>query len=335
MTIFDQTVKEYIYPIVLKNKRIPILFSLSNNITIRKLTKKEKNDFFGIDRVDFIWGSDCKVNIGHVVIHNIFPSKKKGKSHYKNIMRVGMFDGTSDILASNYAIAICSNFDELDSSMHMINLAFKLLRPTSTGGYLGFQKNDTSVRMHHMYPVSIHGPYDYLKLSKSDITELQQIYSALNSLINDSELSGALLHYSRALENAPCNRGKQLDIRFLLLMIILDLMYIPDKNSKAKIMAYRVSSLLAIDWITYNKVCYLYQIRNAIIHDGKSDALTGRKFVELTEIVRHSLRRYLADASIYEEHNFKKNPVIECPKYKLCKSHVPGPIKQQICENTE
>jgi len=94
-------INEYYYPIVLKNKKIPSSFSLSPDIAIKKLTKKEKVDFFGIEGIDFIWGADCKVKIGHVIIHNIHPAKKTGKQHYKNIMRIGIFDGTSNILASN------------------------------------------------------------------------------------------------------------------------------------------------------------------------------------------------------------------------------------------
>ena len=148
MTKTNQLRNEYYYPIVLKNRKLPSSYSLSPVISIKKLTKRERIDFFGIERLNFIWGSDCKVKIGHVIIHDIYPAKKKGKSHYEDIMRVGIFDGTSDILAANSVIVINSDPGEIDSLVERINVAFKLLLPTSTGGYIGFRKNESSVHLH-------------------------------------------------------------------------------------------------------------------------------------------------------------------------------------------
>lgn len=305
--------KEYYYPIIIKNK-LSRSFSLSRNIKIQQLTKKNKIDFFGIKDVDFTWGANCRIKISHVIFNKITKAKSKGRRDYKAIMRIGLFDGTNEILASNDTIVIKSNPNHLDCLIERTNMAFKLLRPTSTGGYLGFVTSDTDVHFHHQYPIPIRGPFDYLELRNQDLTKLKEIYSLLEKNKNDTKLTGALLHFSRALENIPYNRNVQKDVRFLLLMIVLDLLYIPDGNSRAKIMASRVSNILQGIGIAHAEVCNLYYIRNEIIHDGRADRLTDNDFYKITEIVRQSLNLYLNNKKLFNESNLKKIKIIKCSK---------------------
>src|SRR4030067_1622612 len=95
--------KEYCYPIIIKNK-ISCPFFLSRNIRIQKLTNQNKIDFFGVKDVDFTWGANCRIKISHVIINKIQAAESKGRRNYKEIMKIGLFDGTNEILASNYVL---------------------------------------------------------------------------------------------------------------------------------------------------------------------------------------------------------------------------------------
>jgi len=103
-----------------------------------------------------------------------------------------------------------------------------------------------------------------------------------------------------------------MDVRFLLLMILLDLLYVPDGYSSAKKMASRISNILKNHQITHQEVCDLYYIRNEIIHDGKSDRLTDNDFYKITEIVCQSLNLYLNKKNFFDENNLKKIQIIKC-----------------------
>jgi len=297
--------KKYSYPIIIKNE-ISCPFFLSGDIQIQKLTKQNKLNFFGINDVDFTWGANCRIKLSHVIINKIQAAESKGRRNYKEIMKIGLFDGTNEILASNYVLIVKSHFDELNRLIERINMAFKLLRPTSTGGYLGFVSDDTDVHFHHQYPIPIRGPFDYLKLQDQDLIKIKSIYEQLEKNKSDKKLTGALLHFSRALENISYNKNARMDIRFLLLMIVLDLLYIPDGQSSARKMASRIFNILNVTGITHQEICDLYDIRNDIIHDGRSDRLTDNDFYKITEIVRQSLNFYLINKKIFAKNNLKK-----------------------------
>ncbi len=305
---------EYCYPIILKNDNISNPVSLSEYILIRPLTQKEKNEYFGIAKIYFIWGSACKIKLGHVLIHTIDRADNQGRYDYKRIFDVGIYDGTSDILASNYVIVVRSHPAQIDSLVERINLSFKLLRPTSTGGYLGFKNNDTDVHFHHSFPNPIHGPYDYLLLEKNDHIELRELYKALEQKEYDKKLEGALSHFSRALENIPYKADNRIDLRFILLITVLDLLYIPDGNSTSDKMASRISVLLSHLGVTHQRVCSLYKIRNKIIHDGGCPTLSWKDFFDLTEIVRGSLIFYLKDSTVFEKNHLKRIEIVKCLK---------------------
>src|SRR3989338_5694900 len=130
---------KYFYPIVLKNKKLK-LFKLSSNILIRRISNTERVAFFGFKKIDF--GFTGGAPMGYVGWCKFSPSKKKGRMPYSNIRQVGLFDKSSDILASNYVIEIDTEKSP-DFLIDRINLSLALNHPTSSGGFIGFREKET------------------------------------------------------------------------------------------------------------------------------------------------------------------------------------------------
>jgi hypothetical protein len=177
----------------------------------------------------------------------------------------------------------------------------KLFKPTSTGGYLGFRENETDVHFHYSMP--IHGPFDYLSLTASDLTEIQGIFVLLEDKKDDDKfkLLGEL--YDRALQGGHA----EWDIRFLLLVISLESLYLPAQEQELKFrLSIRAAKLLsklgygeAKD--IFHKVNKIYRIRNKLVHAGKTKDLTAVMFSELTNIVRVSLLLYVKNPNDFSE----------------------------------
>jgi len=157
INFLTKSMKEIIYPVVLKKSKI-LPAELAEGVSIREITSQEREEFFGVKKVDYSLGEDCKYNIRHVVINSLEKSSQKGQ--YEVIINREMFYNIDQILASSHVVIISDNEEkDADEIIGKINLAFKLFQCTSTGGFLGFRTGGT-YRFH--YPISIGGPFDYL-----------------------------------------------------------------------------------------------------------------------------------------------------------------------------
>ena len=286
---------KYFYPIVLKNKKLKP-FKLSSDIIIRPITTKEREEFFGLQKVEFIFTS--KFPLGHLVLQNFYSAKNKGRYPYGEILKREY----SDILAANYVLVInCDNAPDI--LIDQINLAFILHKPTSTSAYLGFRENETDVHLHHR--ALVNGPFDYLDVKKNDFENIKNLLKLIKDKNNDSRFNLCTNLYARALQIMPLHGSTDFDLRFISLVSCLESLYLPEPEQElnfrlririAKILdKYGYGSAKEI----YEKAKDIYKARSAILHSGKTDKLNKKIFYETTEIVRKSLILYLRDPLLF------------------------------------
>lgn len=287
----------YHYPVVLKNEHLDS-FKITPEIELREITKGEREEFFGLEDIDFTFKA---TPIGYLGLNQWSSSQsKKGRYSFTNWFGHGAFDGSNDIFASNYVLIIeCSG--NPDHMIQRLNLALKLFKPTSTGGYLGFRENETDVHFHYSMP--IHGPFDYLSLTASDLGEIQGIFVLLEDRKDDDKLKLLGELYDRALQGG----NVEWDIRFLLLVIFLESLYLPDQEQELKFrLSVRVAKLLSNlghgqAKEIFEKMDKIYSIRSKLLHAGKGKGLTYDIFSELTNIVRVSLALYIKNPDAFSK----------------------------------
>lgn len=286
---------KYYFPIVLKNEQLGP-FKMTSEIELRRITKSEREEFFGLEDVDVTF--KAVPGLGYMGFNRLLPSQStKGRYSYKFGVIHGAYDGSSDIFASNYVLIVeCS--DRPDFLIQRLNLSFKLFKPTSTGGYLGFKENEADTHI-HFFGMPIHGPFDYLSLNDADLQVIQQIFNAIEHKKDDGKFKLLADLFDRALQGGNID----LDVRFLLLTISLESLYLPEGTSELKFrLAIRAAKLLSKHGYgkakdIFSKVGELYNIRSVLVHTGKAKGLTFSIFSELTDIVRVSLLHYIKDAN--------------------------------------
>jgi hypothetical protein len=288
---------KYFYPIILKNKKINP-FNISPNVELRQLTTKEREDFFGLKKVDFTFSQ--KFPDGYIDFNKFVPSNRKSRCPYTKLFERGLFDGSSDILASNYVLIIeCSNTP--DFLLERLNLSFKLFKPTSTGGYVGFEENETDVHFHYYMP--IHGPFDYLHLKKNDLEKIKEIYSSVEKNKDDDKFKFWSELYSRSLQGDKTG----IDLRFLLLIFSLESLYLPKRETELGFrLSIRLANLLSKYRFgksedIYKQIREIYKVRSELVHNGKTNKLTSEIYSELTNFVRISLNLYLKDRNLFSK----------------------------------
>ncbi len=289
---------KYYYPIILKNKRLSP-FKISPEVELRRLTKRERAEFFGLRKVEFIF---THFFLGHLDLKRFVPSKGRSRCPYTNLIKRGLSDGSSDILASNYVLIMeCKNSP--DFLLDRLNLSFKLFKPTSTGGYIGFQENETDVGFHYYMPIN--GPFDYLQLNKKDLETIRKIFLLVEKNKEDKNFKLYSELYSRALLGGKTKT----DIRFLLLVISLECLYMPeDGYGKKRKISARAASILCkfcklgkSEENIKREIKEIYEIRGELVHNGESNKLNNLVFMELANYVRISLNLYLKDKNLFSE----------------------------------
>lgn len=291
--------ERYLFPLILKNERLSP-FRISSTIEIRRLSKKEKADFFGIKTIDFTFRS---TDYGNIRISRIqgFGEKKKGRCPYDQLIGWGIQDGSTDILASNYVVIIDSSLHP-DPRIPSLNLTFKLHELTSSSIYIGFSKNKDS--FYRDFDTPIHGPFDYSILKKKDYEKFKNLFFLVEKNIADKKFKLISGLYLRALEGGRLT----LDLRFLLLVIALEAFYLPEEKDELTFkLSVRASKILS----KYGKlgktedlfesIKKIYGIRSDLVHKGKSNKLDGSVLHCLANYVRISLNLYLENKGLFEE----------------------------------
>lgn len=288
---------KYFYPLLLKNEHLS-QFKLADNIEIREMTPAEREEFFGLEYVD----ATLKPSpIGYVGFNRIMKSKTN-KGRYSNTTSFdrGIFDGSSDILASNYVV-IFDGYDSPDQIVQRFNLSLKLFTPTSSGCYLGFKSQETDVHFHFSMPV--HGPYDYLSLDQIDLEVIQKYFNNMEDKWNTDKFRLLTDLFDRALQG-----GKTpLDVRFLLLAIALESLYLPKQDTEAQYrLCLRASKVLSKHGHgeaeeIFDMIKNIYKARSKLVHSGSTKDLSSNLFSNLTEVVRISLTHYIENPGDFTE----------------------------------
>lgn len=289
---------KYFCPIVLKNKRLKTV-QLAPGIKLTKMNRRQLESFFGFSQRDFVFKHTL---MGFIGFSDFKPVKgTKVRCPYGQLLHVGHFNGSSDILAADYLIEIDIDASP-DKAIDQANLAFKLLNLTSTGIYLFFRENETDVSFHYSY--MLHGPFDYLHLSQKSIVDLKRVFRLLETKNGDARFELCANLFMRALSGDHLS----LDLRFLSLCIVLESLYLPEESG-AELnfrLALRVANLLGLHKYgrskeIFERVKKLYKIRSKIIHTGATDDLKANEFIALASIVQISLRLYLDGSNKFGE----------------------------------
>jgi hypothetical protein len=297
---------KYHYPIILRNKKLGP-FKFSQEVGILRLQSKEREEFFGLKKIDFVF--QIPPVFGHVAFNQAYPSKTKAGilPYSSRFQGAGPFAEIDDIFASNYIVVIdCDGIESRNSLIDKINLTFKLLQPTSTGAYIGFRKNIPGFTVFPDKPIG--GPFGYLYLKKQDIHRLKKIFILVNNNKDDSKFKLVSELYSRSISGTK----NDFDIRFLMLTTALECLYLPEEPNQELTfrLCLRVANLFGLlgngkPQAIYEMVKEFYDIRSQIVHHGKSKNLNMKRFVKLVEIIRLSIIHYLNNKSLFNKETLK------------------------------
>ncbi|MCK5629376.1 MAG: hypothetical protein KAI26_02050, partial [Nanoarchaeota archaeon] len=146
-------------------------------------------------------------------------------------------------------------------------------------------------------------PYDYLNLKVEDPIKIKELFKLVSDNYKDKRFKLFSELYLRSLEGGKIG----LDLRFLLLIMALENLYLPGKNQE---LSFRLSVKVAniISKYGYGKpkenykiIREIYDVRSSLVHNGKTNKLDNRIFSVLTSIVRISLIIYLRNKNLFSE----------------------------------
>ncbi|GFO62686.1 HEPN domain-containing protein [Geomonas paludis] len=291
-------VKKYTYPILLRNENLEP-YKLTECIDIRKITQAERETFFGLKNVKYAFDTQ----IAHVTIYSKSHSDtSKGMYPNEALFNRGLFDGSSDMQASNYVVHVETEAQDHDQIVQMLNLALKIFCPTSSGCYAGF--SDTYIKFTLNYPLQ--GPFNYIYFEQKHFPEIQQLYFEIQNMWGNGRFSLVASLYDRALQGGKV----PLDVRFLLLTIALESLYLPGVNIELQFrLCLRVAKTLNETGYgekdtVFKEVKQIYAARSKLVHEGCTKAISKEMFCTLTNLVRVSLRTFLQNPGAYTENSF-------------------------------
>jgi hypothetical protein len=300
---------KYFFPFILRNNIIDS-FKITDNIRIRELKKIEREEFFGLKKIEFKFAD--KKNFGYVSFSKFISSEnKKGRINYNDIIKKGLFDDSSDILASNYVLEIETQ-NSPDFIVGDIDLSFKIFKPCSTGFCLGFCEKENDAH----FSGNFSGPFlPYLEIkNKNELSEIKRIYKK----ILDKKNNNTFQIIAESYKNAISGISTDIKIRFILLVIALECLCLPAINDELKFrFSLRIAKLLS-------KYCKsnveeqfnieeqfkfakkIYDIRSDIVHNGESDKLDINTFLKTVKITSQLIHIYLNNDDIFKKENLEK-----------------------------
>ena len=145
------------------------------------------------------------------------------------------------------------------------------------------------------------------EINSSDISLFQDLFNQIS--LNENEKFNLMINkYIFATSGLSIPNEN----RFIDLISILEILYLPDDNTELK---FRLSLRLAkvfkkefnedIESI-YEKIRKFYNIRSDIVHKGKSKQLNKENLLDLSEITRKSILLYLNNPDYFKN---DKNPL--------------------------
>lgn len=294
---------KYIFPLVLYNKQLdPTEFHLTDFALLRHITPQEQKEYLNIESIE--WGKtpDYLFEIsGWIAARNIKKAAKPCSTYDPSF---------NHFTCSEYVIEV--NLEQKVSDfVSVINLAFSLFKPTSTGLFIGFSSENNGITETH--PIKVNpfaGKYDYLTLTNTDLDQVKQIYEHILAQMKDEKLYRLSELYMLAISNEVDD-----NIAFLLLTTCLEMLFLSNGNTQE--LSFRLSAYIARTLTEYNsqvqqksaydlfkKVKDIYSIRSKIIHTGSSGKEKNslkESFGELVEIVRQSIFLYVTNPVAFND----------------------------------
>jgi hypothetical protein len=282
---------KYYYPLPINAKFNAL--ALSDSGRLRKITDGELEKFFGIKNREM----DQKFRLTSV-------GNAGGGILPVNFLADSIVWGTSGLFSSNYVFET-----EAESEVVQFNQAIKLCFPGKSGLHIGFNMSAPLLRL--LWPSPYLNVLEYSKITdRKDCHLLKDCFNRIKGIPGDNKLSLLFDLYLNALSGGR----ERLESKYLGLMTILELLYLPDGKTELKL---RLSLRLAWILSLYNKANRqqvfdlmnskngLYSIRSDIAHTGKSKSFCLDRFQDMARLVSCSMLLYIKDKMIFSGDNLR------------------------------
>ncbi len=305
---------KYSFPIVIDINNDIHRFKLSQTTILKRITKKENEEFWGIDKIvpDLTNVNLKRIKIiGHAATDQVVPSKKQGRYNWRNIMERHPFDNCGDILSSNYAVVIKipsnSKIELINEAIEKVNAAFRIFRTTSTGGYIGFREGEKDAHFHSSYVLG--GVCGYLEnISRKDLEQIKKVFLLVEKCWHDKKFKLLNNIYSESIK-----KGVSAEVCFVNMVTILESIYLSESCDELTFkLSLRVAKLLSklakfdAEKI-YQDIKEIYKIRCKIVHNGESKNVKILDWLgKCLWYARISLLFYLEDKNQFQEKNLEK-----------------------------
>ncbi len=264
---------KYYLPIFLKNTNHNNI-KIDENITIKKMTPRQREEFFGIKKIDISFHP----KLNKYALRRIHPANADGRYDYKENLEHHIVNNTdTEIFGANYVVEINNcKYNELDNIAENLNLTFNISMPTSTRCYLQFEHDDLRVGFFSKFERALFS-LNPLKLTKKDVEDLPIIYTKIKNLKNKEKIKFNL--YFDGIHSQTST-----ELRFLSLVMALENMFLPDSKAELSLrLSLRISKIIGNKISKKNKkqvfdlTKELYDLRSHIIHGGYSTKLKYSK----------------------------------------------------------
>jgi len=209
-----------------------------------------------------------------------------------DLMTLHILNDSERLFSSNYVVETVSR-DEAES----FNKTLKLMFLGGSGLFVGFQKGKRSLVF--LYP----NPYfTYPKANKFQNFNIEavSIFKEIYSLIENKSIDKKFNLIMEKYLNSISGTHLRVENRFLELMIILEMLYLPENHPQLQCfnLSRRVMDVFSKDLsggvlLNEDEIRKLYKIRCDLVHDGFSKYLDESYFLLLLDIVRNSILIYL------------------------------------------
>ena len=216
-----------------------------------------------------------------------------------------------DLISScKYKIVVKnSSQQEFNAILTILNKTIRLIKLGSSGVFVEKYLINSSIMEFTTKRVIIPSwaLLPITEINSSDISLFQDLFNQIS--LNENEKFNLMINkYIFATSGLSIPNEN----RFIDLISILEILYLPDDNTELK---FRLSLRLAkvfkkefnedIESI-YEKIRKFYNIRSDIVHKGKSKQLNKENLLDLSEITRKSILLYLNNPDYFKN---DKNPL--------------------------
>ena len=272
--------ERWLFPIHFKSDIREDVFIDENKLKLRRMTDEEIFEFFKIRVIE-------RTEDGLI-------KKMSGESFEI------LTDPLSAILVNDWAFVMSSQFVLEAKEIKCVKWfqqALKLYRGGKTGVFYGVNPKTHSIVFLH--PIPFYGKEVY-SIEEVDIPKIKELYETIKSTKSK--------RYDLIIEKflfALSGLGIKSDHRFLELVTILEMLYIPKSGTELRfrfsLRACKVlSKYLSMDkGKTYDDMRKIHVIRSSISHSGFHRD-TARYLEKLIDYTRKSIVLFLKDPSIFE-----------------------------------